>query len=707
MPEKLLTDAPPAWGQPNCPLIPAPLRQEWRELRLPQWLAEEIGLEGSTVGDLGASVWDRLATITPRLERYVVGLLELKRHEIGHLRALGRPWPPQLAPRDLPWQVRTRNCLARAGLLDDSHRLVAVTFGDLFSIRAMGAKSVLDFACVSEAALEWIGGVEEKAEELGAELMDEPWIDLISEEDPRFKGLLPPGSGTLLQRLDEATSADATPAALATLANAAEGIRAKVREIEKLSLDEALRDYLQSLSGWDDARLEALAARLGWDGQPPRTLEESGQMIGVTRERIRQLQTKIVSKLPSHPILMPALDTALSCVAETAPMEADKLALHLMEKGISSVPFHPLSVLAAAGACGRTGTFRVERVGKALRVITTGELANASAVISAASRKASSVGVGNVDDVAASLEGDGQLDADVVREILQSYSEAEFLDEDWFWMPSGKAERNRLHNVTRRMLAVAQPLDIPTIREGLRRHYPVRRISIVPPRTILASFYEAHPAFELDSEGRVGSVEPIDYRLELGATERVLVDVFRRSPAGVLDRASLEDACEKEGMNLNTLSVYSTYSPILEHLGIDLWALRGVPVDPSAVEALRRANAQRPREKRICDYGWTPQGRLWVGVRMPRRPDRGLVVGIPGAIDQYVLGRRFTARAEDGSIVGAIAVDEKGTSWGYGPYLSRYGADEGDILRIEFDIVGEEVTLRLGGDELMDEAPAA
>jgi hypothetical protein len=92
-----------------------------------------------------------------------------------------------------------------------------------------------------------------------------------------------------------------------------------------------------------------------------------------------------------------------------------------------------------------------------------------------------------------------------------------------------------------------------------------------------------------------------------------------------------------------------------------------------------------------------------MAVRMPRRPDRALVVGIPAAIDHYIFGQRFTARAEDGSIVGELAVDEKRTSWGYGPYLSRYGADEGDILRIEFDIVVGKATLKLGGNELMDE----
>src|SRR5439155_6746259 len=122
---------------------------------------------------------------------------------------------------------------------------------------------------------------------------------------------------------------------------------------------------------------------------------------------------------------------------------------------------------------------------------------------------------------------------------------------------------------------------------------------IVPPRNVLEAFYQAHPEFQVDHTGRVISFELLDYRTELGQTEQVIVNVLRSSPACVLDRASLIKACQQRGINENTLSIFMTYSPVLEHLGIDLWTLRGVKVDPAAVEALRIANAEKPREKRL------------------------------------------------------------------------------------------------------------
>src|SRR5439155_21479337 len=113
-----------------------------------------------------------------------------------------------------------------------------------------------------------------------------------------------------------------------------------------------------------------------------------------------------------------------------------------------------------------------------------------------------------------------------------------------------------------------------------------------------------HSAFALEANGQVRPSGPLDYRRELGKTEQIFVDVLRSSPTGVLDRASFQEACEARGMNRNTFSVYTTYSPILEHLGTDIWSLRGIHVSPVAVDALRQANAARPRERVVEDYGW-------------------------------------------------------------------------------------------------------
>jgi RNA polymerase primary sigma factor len=47
-----------------------------------------------------------------------------------------------------------------------------------------------------------------------------------------------------------------------------------------------------------DARLaRVLSLRFGLDGDRPRTLEEVGEVLGITRERVRQLETRALREL--------------------------------------------------------------------------------------------------------------------------------------------------------------------------------------------------------------------------------------------------------------------------------------------------------------------------------------------------------------------------------------------------------------------------
>ena len=702
------------WGRPGTPVLPATLRNAWRDQRLPDWLAIEAGLPIETrLDQLDENVWSLGFEFTPRLEHYLLSLTADRRSEIADLPVLqSQSWPVGLLPDEVPWGARVRNAVRRAHLLELPNKLAILTFGEVFALPAIGTKSVLEFASILEAA---VGSMPDGArptdssvivESFDPRLLDESWIDMVSSEDPRFSSVLPGGWGTVGDRLESALVTDrgisGTPAVV-TLIRSLPSIVARVNDIARQPLDIALREYVLALSGQEGDRLDALVARLGFDGQPRRTLAETAKSISVTRERMRQLESKFKERLPSHPAFMPALDEAIDLLTSESPLEAERAAVLLRDTGLSSTPFHPHSVVAAAELCGRPITFRVERFPKGERVVTSSGTAHARQIIAMGSRQAASVGLSNVAEVkaAAELSGLNVQEAEVM-DVLEHHSGAQFLGDQWFWMPERSPDRNRLRNVTRAMLSVVSPISVSTIREGVRRRYRFRGIPIIPPRDVLLDFYRAHPEFEVVGDDKVGTVQPLDYRVELGSTERAFVEVLRNAPAGVLDRASFESGVLERGVNANTFSVYTTYSPVIDHLGIDIWALRGVQIDPSAVQALRKANAQRPRERRVQDYGWTPSGRLWLAVRVAGTSS--IVIGIPSAISPYVVDRRFPAKTEDGSQAGEVVVGENGTSWGYGPFLSRMGADEGDILRIEFDLVNEVAHLVVGGEDLIDGA---
>ena len=45
---------------------------------------------------------------------------------------------------------------------------------------------------------------------------------------------------------------------------------------------------------------------------------------------------------------------------------------------------------------------------------------------------------------------------------------------------------------------------------------------------------------------------------------------------------------------------------------------------------------------------------------------------------------------------------EDGQVWGYSPFLARSGADEGDILIVEFDLTANTAILQLGDNEIQE-----
>ncbi len=717
------------WGERDIPLLPKSLRKVWAEDRLPKWVTQESKLpEGTALGSLSSEIWHLLPTMTERLERYLLALVGTRIEVASSLPALGRPWPPTLDPNTVPWRTRTRNSLKRAGLLTNKSRLSQITFGELLALPGMGIVSLLDFATTAEAAMERLEQMVplkgDAMTELALSMIDAPWIELITAEDPRFTQFFPGRHSSLSQYLEAILMANSGVSTDITLNGSTfeqlplfseENVHAifeQVQKIEQMPLDIALRDYMAALSRFEDRRLDALLARFGWAGSPRVTLRECAEMLQVSHERVRQIQESVLKKRPSHPIFLPALERALEFLAEIAPIDGLKAAEKLKEQDISTIPFFPEGVLAAAEFCGHAETFELESSRRGVFVITNAPLPYASRVKLLATRLASAAGCTNVAEVSAGAAKEGILvNEGQVREVLKQYTSAQFLDdsEEWFWMPDGKPHRNRLHNVTKKLLSVASPLDLNTIREGVRRQYLQRTLShspsyslTVPPRSVLVAFYAANPAFVVESDGRIGSAVPLDYREELGATEQVFVEILRATPTCMLDRHSFIRECEVRGVNLNTVHAFLTFSPIIQRVDTGIWGLRGVHVDPVAVTMMRESSGTRVRERRTYDYGWTPDGNLWVAARLASIPS-SYTLHIPSAIGSYLYMRHFPIQSEDGSVEGTVKVDDRGMSWGYSPFLSRHGADENDILLVEFDLVHERVTLKLETEEFLDE----
>jgi hypothetical protein len=425
----------------------------------------------------------------------------------------------------------------------------------------------------------------------------------------------------------------------------------------------------------------ALMRRMGWLGPDVPTLEVAGKELGLTRERVRQLAVKLLKLLRRTRPSSDAFDAA-AAVLEAAPAAAW---------------MSPGAALFAAGLTD--GEMPDEGIANLFALLGRAEVAHAyarrakstlpvrKAVIRAGKSLARSVGVSCVEWVALTAELD---DVDHVRTILFQQPWCVFLDADWYWNPSVRRGWNRTENVTDKMLAACGPLSISDLRDGLDRvhRYRAGKMPYVPSPFALRLFYATHPRYVLGPNDIVSSKEPLDPAVELDRTEMKLYAVLSVVPSGVLDRSELIRHGIAAGINQNSLSVYTSYSPILANPVMDRWTLRGKRVSPAVLD-----QARQPRRTRFHAEDWLASGAL--RVRREVGTTWGLVIAVPRAYVRLLASLTFTALNPLGEVVGQVRFNDTGTSWGYSPFLQAAGAEEGDVVIADFDLSSRTCRLSL------------
>ncbi len=633
---------------------------------------------------------------------------------------------------------RTNNALFKAGL-SGGIELQKVTIGDLLAMSGFGTRSLLDLASGFErykaslpsyqlALIKNISSQEllpegtqmqrntriqatileqelEVAMSLLKNVIHNDWTSAVSERDPRFLGLLPVGSGTFEERFAWlAESPEDNSRELIALSESVTHIQDQMNKIAETPLVQAFADLVSRLSGVKGLMLEGLISRFGVGGQPPLTLQAAGELAGRTRERIRQVESRTRSRMPEHPIFMPRLARLIDAISACLPISVEDSLTIASDNGHTSIDIHPASVIAMAEFCGSpVANWGIFKVGKQERVAVKSDH-DIRSILKIANDLSNSSGVSNAYMVAAELESQTEIDVTEIIDVLKGHSKVEFLEGPWFWNPEKRRDRNRLRNVTRRILSVTREVSLVDIRTGVARVYKFRNSSgslkyelTSPPISILSRFYAAHPEFEVISDNLVRSVEELDHRQELGATEQTFVDVLRSISSGVIERQSFAESCMKLGMNENTFNLYTSYSPVLEHVDVDVWALRGAKLDLAAVRAVQQANSARPRSKRVVDAAWTPEGNLRIAARLPSLMEN-FVLGIPAGFKDYLTQNSYPALDRIGRSCGSVGISGENMLYGFGAYLRRSGADENDILSIEFNLVDQNVVLQILND---------
>lgn len=315
------------YPQPGRPLVPPPLDEIMGDRLLDPWGVGHVGIDPNLHWrDLDERVWQLPRETVMRLADLVVRKLQGRFVQLAstHQAVIERPIP--LAAIDLPPTIQ--NALRRRGFIRDQV-VQPMRVRDVVLLTSIGPRALLVLL------------LELQALRRRPRRAMPPWAREVSVRDPRF--------GPQIRALEKA-DADEGRRLLAT-----------VEPARSASLPAELEGILAALVSPNHAR--ALQRRFGWDGGPPGSLREAADLIGVTPERVRQVQRHLLARIERRgAVWTPALDRALAILKRCPRCGDAEIARRLRVDGISDRPFIREALVLAAEVFGKRKRRRVWRL---------------------------------------------------------------------------------------------------------------------------------------------------------------------------------------------------------------------------------------------------------------------------------------------------------------------------------------------------------
>jgi hypothetical protein len=659
------------------------------------------------LGDLDERVWAELPRdAIEALADHVALVVGANRRKL--MRAEERIFAGPVPVEMLRLSPRAENALLRHGIADGKV-VYPVALHRLVTMRGVGGISLLQVLTAADALPE-LPTPDASSREIplssipssdrsprtsravrreAAQLAKRRWARKLTRRDPRLGRELRelvPGAHDAYAAAQLLPAFDYEPSEARQTAAKIRALVARGDQMRRLTLPVELGQILMAVTRTEHQR-SALIRRFGWDGLPPATLEEASQEIGVTRERVRQIEAKARKQFDSA--WTPALDRALAMIAELRFTTAAEIQAALQEAKLVTDDFALSSLVRAARLFGREVPAITDRGG----VVATADLAHAVTAIEGTARRLTDRwGTTTVAELASVLSEKGfDLGEDVARKGLDSVPHIRYLDEErnWFWFLG--STRNRLLNQIRKIVSVAGSIDISELRDGVGRHHRMRGFR--PPRSVLARLCVDTGLYRVEEERVYGANDLPDWRDVLGTNERLLAEIlFEHGP--VMRRTDLEELVVGDrGMSRNSFYVYLTYSPILQRYAPGVFGLRGATISAAEVSALI---PHIVRSKVLSDQGWTTDGRPWVAYTLSPSAVASGVLSAPAALAPVLQGS-FKLITSDDAPMGTLVVEET-RMWGISPFYRRRGVDSGDTLALEFDVKARTARVHVGDE---------
>ena len=446
------------------------------------------------------------------------------------------------------------------------------------------------------------------------------------------------------------------------------------------SLNRLLRHILES---YPDTHVNALSARLGWSGQPPITLHGAGKYADITRERVRQIESRV--KRDVREIVPTAVHRFLVNLPNR-PQRWSTVAQQFVTDGITENPWSVKAAKALLDQVGHIGNWSFIE-GERDSIVSprsNRDVKSLASIGGVARRICRASGSVSLSYISQCLEEN--IPIRLLRDVILCADDIEFIDDDYVWIPSTPTKRVRIQNVARKMLAVNRPLKLAEIRHGLERKFSFRNKTgsarykgVVPPNEILVKLFGIYPDFRVYANDIIDYNGPLTEEQELTRPEAAIVNAFKHYSANVLDRQTIKEFGDGQGINMISLEVEMTYSPIVVQVKQNVWRLVGNFANAEEIQAVSDRVHEKGFQHRLHYKGFLDNGHYRIVLRLPRFV-HNFVASVPSEIGGASLDKIFYTQEQ-------ISLRCKnGAIFGFGKFLRKSGCKEGDYLTVELNL---------------------
>lgn len=352
--------------------------------------------------------------------------------------------------------------------------------------------------------------------------------------------------------------------------------------------------------------------RFGLGTGQAQTLEQVGQQFSLTRERVRQIEAKMLRRLAAaaESLATPRLDEVVAVAMQRRGMPIAAVQAELAPVlGAVALTEALRFVQELRPPEEELATHRAQIYGQTLiPVLVTDEAqARRTLAVSVAARKlVSYTGACLVADLRVFVEDrlGEPIDLQALRQLVEALPDHQWLGSGrrWFWFRN--SELSPMLTRAAIILSIAQaPVDIETLYAGLVRGADRPRDSEstpfcdpIPPSAIVQDILDNHPSFQRRLASSYALAIPFDVLEHVEGVNRQLIPALEQS-GGVATRQELAKVQRPDGRPIGRehLGMLLSMSPYLERRGPGVYVFRGRQIADDVLQgAMDRSRAQIP-----------------------------------------------------------------------------------------------------------------